>query len=78
MASACGSGISSAVTSIGPILAAKILGHTSAVERFPTPEAIAFWRLPATIRATRPAVIVLQTCKGDLSIERWAEICQVQ
>jgi hypothetical protein len=29
-------------------------------------------------RATRPAVIVLQTCKGELSIERWAEICQVQ
>jgi hypothetical protein len=26
--------------------------------------------------AARPAVIVLQTCKGDLSIERWAEICQ--
>jgi hypothetical protein len=28
-------------------------------------------------RAQRPAVIVLQTCKGDLSIERWADICQV-
>jgi hypothetical protein len=27
-------------------------------------------------RAEKPAVIVLQTCKGDLSIERWAEICQ--
>ena len=27
-------------------------------------------------RAAKPAVIVLQTCKGDLSIERWAEICQ--
>jgi hypothetical protein len=27
-------------------------------------------------RAARPAVVVLQTCKGDLSIERWAEICQ--
>jgi hypothetical protein len=26
-------------------------------------------------RALRPAVIVLQTCKGDLSIERWADIC---
>jgi hypothetical protein len=27
-------------------------------------------------RAARPAVVVLQTCKGDLSLERWAEICQ--
>jgi hypothetical protein len=27
-------------------------------------------------RAAQPAVIVLQTCKGDLSVERWAEICQ--
>ncbi len=27
-------------------------------------------------RAARPAVLVQQTCKGDLSIERWAEICQ--
>jgi len=27
-------------------------------------------------RAARPGVLVLQTCKGDLSIERWAEICQ--
>ncbi|MEJ8852313.1 hydroxyquinol 1,2-dioxygenase [Variovorax rhizosphaerae] len=25
-----------------------------------------------------PGVIVLQSCKGDLSIEKWAEICQVQ
>ena len=31
-------------------------------------------RLPFT--AAKPAVVVLQTCKGDLSIERWAEICQ--
>ncbi len=23
-----------------------------------------------------PAVLILQTCKGDLSVERWAEICQ--
>ena len=23
-----------------------------------------------------PGVIVLQTCKGDLSIEKWADICQ--
>ena len=23
-----------------------------------------------------PGVVVLQTCKGDLSVERWAEICQ--
>jgi hypothetical protein len=27
-------------------------------------------------RATRPAVLVLQTCKGELSVERWADICQ--
>jgi hypothetical protein len=27
-------------------------------------------------RSDKPAVLVLQTCKGDLSIERWAEICQ--
>ncbi len=23
-----------------------------------------------------PSVLVIQTCKGDLSVERWAEICQ--
>jgi len=28
-------------------------------------------------RAAKPAVLVQQTCKGDLSIERWAEICQL-
>jgi hypothetical protein len=28
-------------------------------------------------RSAKPGVIVLQTCKGDLSVERWAEICQV-
>ncbi|UUX94364.1 hydroxyquinol 1,2-dioxygenase [Aquabacterium sp. J223] len=27
-------------------------------------------------RSAKPAVVVLQTCKGDLSVERWAEICQ--
>jgi hypothetical protein len=27
-------------------------------------------------RTTQPAVVILQTCKGDLSIERWADICQ--
>jgi hypothetical protein len=27
-------------------------------------------------RAAQPAVLVMQTCKGDLSIERWTEICQ--
>lgn len=36
--------------------------------------------LPANVayqfRADKPAVIVLQTCKGDLSIEKWADICQ--
>ncbi|WP_213956505.1 MULTISPECIES: hydroxyquinol 1,2-dioxygenase [unclassified Variovorax] len=25
-----------------------------------------------------PGVIVLQSCKGDLSVEKWSEICQVQ
>lgn len=28
-------------------------------------------------RAAKPAVLVLQTCKGDLSVERWSDICQV-
>jgi hypothetical protein len=27
-------------------------------------------------KAARPGVVVLQTCKGDLSLERWAQICQ--
>jgi hypothetical protein len=27
-------------------------------------------------RAAAPAVLILQTCKGDLSVERWARICQ--
>jgi hypothetical protein len=27
-------------------------------------------------RSAKPAVLILQTCKGDLSIERWADICQ--
>ena len=27
-------------------------------------------------RSSKPAVLILQTCKGELSIERWAEICQ--
>jgi hypothetical protein len=27
-------------------------------------------------RCAKPAVVILQTCKGDLSIERWAQICQ--
>ena len=26
--------------------------------------------------AGSPGVIVLQTCKGDLSVEKWADICQ--
>ncbi|ROZ75060.1 hydroxyquinol 1,2-dioxygenase [Ramlibacter sp. WS9] len=25
-----------------------------------------------------PGVLVLQTCKGELSVEKWAEICQTQ
>ena len=27
-------------------------------------------------RAAEPSVVVLQTCKGDLSVERWQDICQ--
>ena len=27
-------------------------------------------------RAAKPAVLIQQTCKGDLSVERWADICQ--
>ena len=27
-------------------------------------------------RAAQPGVIVLQTCQGDLSVEKWADICQ--
>jgi hypothetical protein len=27
-------------------------------------------------RAAQPAALVMQTCMGDLSIQRWAEICQ--
>lgn len=27
-------------------------------------------------RAAEPSVIVLQTCKGDLTVEKWADICQ--
>lgn len=29
------------------------------------------------LRSAKPGVVVLQTCKGELSVERWAEICQV-
>ena len=29
-------------------------------------------------RAARPAVLVIQTCKGRLSLEKWAEICQTK
>lgn len=28
------------------------------------------------IRATEPGVVILQTCHGDLSVEKWADICQ--
>jgi hypothetical protein len=28
-------------------------------------------------RSSSPAVIVLQTCMGELSIEKWADICQM-
>ena len=27
-------------------------------------------------RSATPGVVILQTCKGDLSVERWADICQ--
>jgi hypothetical protein len=30
------------------------------------------------IRSTQPAVLILQTCKGEQSIERWAQICQAR
>lgn len=29
-------------------------------------------------RADTPAVLIVQTCKGELSIERWADICQIR
>ena len=25
-----------------------------------------------------PGVVVIQTCKGQVSVEKWAQICQVQ
>lgn len=28
------------------------------------------------LRSARPGVVVIQTCKGDVSVERWADICQ--
>lgn len=27
-------------------------------------------------RAVQPGVLILQTCQGDLSVEKWADICQ--
>ena len=27
-------------------------------------------------RSAKPGVVIVQTCKGDVSIERWASICQ--
>jgi len=27
-------------------------------------------------RSAKPAVVILQTCKGDVTVERWADICQ--
>jgi hypothetical protein len=27
-------------------------------------------------RSAKPGVLVIQTCKGDVSVERWADICQ--
>lgn len=29
-------------------------------------------------RSARPGVLVIQTCKGQVSVEKWAEICQTQ
>jgi hypothetical protein len=28
------------------------------------------------IRAKQPSCVILQTCQGDLSVEKWADICQ--
>jgi hypothetical protein len=30
------------------------------------------------VQAGAPAVLILQTCKGELSIERWGQTCQTQ
>jgi hypothetical protein len=27
-------------------------------------------------RSAKPGVLILQTCKGDLSVEKWTQICQ--
>lgn len=27
-------------------------------------------------RSAQPSVVILQTCQGDLSVEKWADICQ--
>jgi hypothetical protein len=27
-------------------------------------------------RSAKPGVVIVQTCKGDVSVERWADICQ--
>ena len=29
-------------------------------------------------RSAKPGVLVVQTCKGECSVERWAEICQIR
>lgn len=29
-------------------------------------------------RCAKPGVLVIQTCKGQLSVEKWSEICQTQ
>ncbi len=29
-------------------------------------------------RSSSPAVVVLQSCKGELSVERWSDICQMK
>ncbi|TFZ05536.1 hydroxyquinol 1,2-dioxygenase [Ramlibacter henchirensis] len=29
-------------------------------------------------RSARPAVLIVQTCKGRLSVEKWTEICQTK
>jgi hypothetical protein len=33
---------------------------------------------PYQFMSDKPAVLILQTCKGDLSIERWSTICQTK
>ena len=40
------------------------------------PGAAAEKHAPTSSASAQPGVVVLQTCKGDSRVERWAEICQ--